>query len=119
MTGSGPVASDTEPSFTGIALSEPGWTQPGGMSALVIAQAAFDPPVDCGTGTGTVRILVDGRVVTTVTLSGVSPKTGGAGTVFEADADGIRLVTARVSDTCTTGQHFTLNSLKITVTGLG
>jgi hypothetical protein len=119
LESSAAVVSDTEPSQASIPLVDGAWTQPAAINALLIAQATFDPPSDCGTGTGTVRILVDGRNVTSIGLSGTSPKTSGAGPVFETGLETPRLATARVSDTCTTGQHFTVHSLKIVVAGLG
>jgi hypothetical protein len=117
----GPVTSATEPSFTDIALTGDTWTQDPLRSAVVTAQVAWTPPAACGSGNATVRVLVDGRVVVTIVLAvtGTSPKTGGPGIVFEPQAATLRTITARISDTCTTGEHFTVDSLNVTVTGLG
>jgi hypothetical protein len=118
LESSAAIVSETDPAFATVPLSASSWTQPADTVALVVAQAAYQPPSDCGGGSGIARVFVDDRTVATIALNGPSPRTS-SGPVFEVSAQTVRALTARVSDTCTTGQHFTLDSLKITVVGLG
>jgi hypothetical protein len=111
----GTVETAGSPSFAAVSLSGDAFSQSAAETDLVVAQAQFTAPADCGSGLGTAQVLVDGRVVTTVTLGGTSPRVSAPGVLFPPDVTTARTITARTTDTCTTGQHYSLDALSIHV----
>jgi hypothetical protein len=73
----------------------------------------------------TIAIVVDGKLVTSSTpLPGSSLAAGSStitippGTIFEPGAATSHTLSVRISDSCNTGAHFTINSVKIDVAAM-
>ena len=100
-------------------LADNTWTQQAGETDLVFAEIEATPPADCG-GISAVRaeISINGQVVGFAAQVGPSAfKDIGSGVLFEPGSATGRTATVRIQDDCTTGQHFTVNSVKVVVLG--
>jgi hypothetical protein len=107
-------------SFADYPLVDQTWTQQAGETDLIFAQITATPPADCsGPNIAAVQaqISVDGQFVAFAAQIGSGASNIGSGVLFEPGSATGRTATVRIKDDCTTGQHFTVNSVKIVVLG--
>ena len=129
----GPVASSSSPDFldpddgTPIPLTGATWTQHADETDQIYGEVEFTPPEACATPFGPgfllVPFFIDGQQVGEAFSAALRDdtlriKTDFGRYVYEPGTSETRTLTAVALDTCRDGNHFTVDSVKVSVEGV-
>jgi hypothetical protein len=109
-----------------VPLTGHAWTQAAAETDQVFGEVEITPPPVCssfgGTGFLAVSFFIDGQFVGEASSHGIADETlritAGRDYAYEPGSPEPRTLTATAADTCQDGNHFTVDSVRVSVEGI-